>query len=316
MNKNKVKRVLFGRRGNDGLIFKMFMYILLIGISFIYLYPLLRMLATSLMNLEDLIDSTKVWVPSTFQFSNFTKAMKTLNFWDSLFDSLKVSIYPTIIALVSSALIGYGFATYDFPFKKLLMIILIASFLVPTIVTFRPNFVKFNEIQIKTGIKIIGTLKTYLFPAALGYGLRQTLFILIFYQFFKVIPKELIEAAEVDGASQLKIFIRIAIPMSLPAFLICGLYSFVWYWNETSLATLYFGGNYTTLSMAVASFRSLYNQLFPGGATVGNGAALESFNEGILFAGTLLSILPLLVIYFVCQRWFIEGVDKSGIAGN
>ncbi|NLG82898.1 MAG: carbohydrate ABC transporter permease [Bacilli bacterium] len=308
LNKQRLKRTLFGIYGNDGLVFKIVLYLLLIGISFIFLYPLLRMLASSFMNLEDLIDPTSIWIPKHFNLQNYVKSWYTLNAIPRLWDSLIVTLSPTICIIVSSSLIGYGFAKFTFPFKRILMGILVGMFLVPTILLAIPTYVIFREIH------LLNSLKAFNVPALLGFGLRQTIFILIFYQFFRQIPNELIEAAEVDGANTVRIFLTIAIPLSLPAFLICFLYSFVWYWNETSLATMYFGEKYTTLPMAVENFRATYELLYPSGS-VGLGAAHNIFNQGVLFAGIIISIIPLLIIYFVAQKWFIEGVDRSGIAG-
>lgn len=308
--KNKsFKKFLLGHRGESGFVGKFFMYLLLIGISFIFLYPILKMLAISFMGLEDLMDPSVIWIPTKFVGNNYAKASEVLNFWKSLGDSLKVGIWPTLCAVISSSLIGYGFAHYDFPLKKMWMGILIGVFLLPTMLMSIPTYVIFSKLN------MLGSLKSYIYPALTGFGLRQSVFILIFYQFFKVIPKELSESAEMDGASELGIFIRIAVPMSVPAFIICMLYSFVWYWNETVLATTYFKGSITTLQMALSNFEYVYRQTF-GGGSIGIGAAAESFNQGVLFAGTILTILPLLLLYAFTQKWFVESADRSGIAGD
>lgn len=311
MNRKKksIKKFLLGNRGESGFIGKFFMYLLLIGISFIFLYPILKMLSKSLMGLEDLMDPSVIWIPTKIVGKNYTKASEVLNFWKSFGDSLKVGIWPTLCAVISSALIGYGFAHFDFPLKKMWMAILVGIFLLPTMLMSIPTYVIFNRLG------FIGSLKSYIYPALTGFGLRQSVFILIFYQFFKVIPKELSESAEMDGASELGIFFRIAVPMSVPAFIICMLYSFVWYWNETLLATSYFSGNITTLQMALTNFEYTYTQLYPAGS-IGIGAAAESFNQGVLFAGTILTILPLLLLYAFTQKWFVESADRSGIAGD
>ena len=300
---------MLGHRGESGFIGKFFMYALLIGVSFIFLYPILKMLAMSFMGIEDLMDPTVIWIPSKIVSKNYSKASEVLNFWKSLGDSLKLSIWPTLCAVISSSLIGYGFAHFEFPGKKIWMGVLVGIFLLPTLLMSIPTYVIFSKLG------MIGNLKSYIYPALTGFGLRQSVFILIFYQFFKVIPKELSESAEMDGASELGIFIRIAIPMSIPAFIICTLYSFVWYWNETVLSTSYFQGSYTSLQMALSNFEHTYSELFPAGS-IGIGSAAESFNQGVLFAGTILTILPLLLLYAFTQKWFVESADRSGIAGD
>lgn len=307
--KINIKHFLFGKRGESGFLSKLFIYILLIGISFIFLYPILKMFVKSFMGLEDLMDPTVIWIPTSIAFKNYTKAFEILKYSERLKDSISVSLVPTICAVISSSIIGYGFARYEFKGKKIWMGILVAVFLLPTLLMSIPTYVIYNK------LKFIGTLKSYIYPSLTGFGLRQSVFILIFYQFFKVIPKELSESAEIDGASHLGTFFRIAVPMSIPAFIICTLYSFVWYWNETTLATAYFNGEYTTLQIALASFEHSYRELYPSGS-VGIGSASEAFNQGVLFAGTILTIMPLIVLYICTQKWFVESADRSGIAGD
>lgn len=314
--KAKLRKILFGRTGNDGLIFKIVLYTLLIGISFIFLYPLLSMFTKSLMTLEDLINTTISWIPRQVTLLNYANAFEWMNFWDTLWDSLQVSLIPTMATVLSSALIGYGFGRFQFPGKKVLMGIMIAMFLIPSVLTYIPTTVLYKDLSI-LGIRLnlMDSLKAFWVPALLGNGIRQTIFILIFYQFFRIIPDELFEAAEVDGSSTFRTFITIAIPMVAPAFLICGLYSFVWYWNETSLARLYFGSEYTTLPMSLDSFIAMYSSMYSQGHVTMDSVS-STYNIGVQYAMTLISILPLLVVYLFAQKWFVEGVDRSGIAGN
>lgn len=307
--KQKVKKLLWGSRGEGGIVRLTAMYALLAGISFIFLYPLLQMIANSFMSLEDLIDPTVIWLPSKLVFGNYQKAIEVLNYWKVLRVSITVALWPTIIGVASSAVIGYGFARHDFPGKKVWLFILVAVFLLPTLLMSIPTYVIYNE------LKMLESLKAYIYPALTGFGLRQSVFILIFYQFFRMVPSELCESAEVDGANSAQVFFKIAIPMVIPAFIICVLYSFVWYWNETTLAITYFKGKYTTLQIALSQFESIYRHLFPSG-NIGLGSANEMFNQGVLFAGTTLSILPLIILYIFTQRWFVESADRAGIAGE
>ena len=118
-DKKKFKRIMFGGLEGGGLLTKIFLYAILVGISFIFMYPLLKMIVTSFMGLEDLIDPTSIWIPSRLVFDNYSRAVEALHFWKALGDSLEVALFPTICAVISSSLIGYGFAHYEFPFKKL-----------------------------------------------------------------------------------------------------------------------------------------------------------------------------------------------------
>ncbi len=312
----KIRHLLMGRRGNDGLLFKIVLYILLIGISFIFLYPLLSMISMSLMTLEDLIDSTIAWIPRQVTFQNFVVAFKTINFKEAFAASLKVSIYPTLATVLSSALIGYGLARFKFPGRKIVLGIMLFMFLIPQILTYIPTTVLYNDLKLfGIDLNLMGSLRAFVIPALVGNGIRQTIFILIFYQFFRIIPQELYEAAMVDGSTVLRTFLTIAIPMAAPAFLICGLYSFVWYWNETTLARAYFAEQYTTLPMALEQFINYYRSLYGQGALTMD-TVNETYNLGVQFAMTLITIVPLLATYLFAQKWFVEGVDRSGIAGS
>jgi len=148
-----------------------------------------------------------------------------------------------------------------------------------------------------------------LLPGFFGQGLNQAIYILIFYQFFKTIPSALYESAEVDGAGQFRIFRSIALPLAIPSIVIVLLFSFVWYWNETFLTSL-FTGDSRTLPLLITKFRDSYSTLFPPGTP---GAEL---NEAVVLAANLISILPLLVIYFIGQKQFTESIDRTGITGE
>ena len=308
MNFTKAKKVLLGSRGEGGLLKKIMVYVLLVGISFIYLYPILRMLALSFMSLEDLNDSQVNWIPTSINWLNYSKAFQALSYMKSFGNSMLLSVVPTICILLSSSLVGYGLAKYRFRGRIFILLMCLVNFVLPTVLTSIPNYVLYNRLG------LLDTLWAYILPALLGFGLRESLFILIFFQFFRMIPHELYEAAEMDGCSEIKMFFIIAIPLSLMAFLICFLYSFVWYFNETTLAAMYFRENYTTLARALMRFDETYRTRFPSGSATG--AEANTFNQGVLFSGTLLSIIPLIIVYAFTQKWFIEGVDKSGLAGQ
>jgi multiple sugar transport system permease protein len=298
------RKFLFGMGENDGLIFKTAVYLLLIGIGFIYLYPLLFMLVNSFMSLDDLVNSMVKWIPTTLYTENYIKALKVLDYKNTLLQTLMVAGIPSILQTVSSSVIGYGFARFDFPLKKLWFVLMLATFIVPPQITMIPTYLMFKNYH------LLGSLQTFIYPAILGQGLKSALFIMIFYQFFKRLPIVLEEAAQIDGAGYLKMFYRIAVPTAGPAFIIVFLFSFVWYWNESYLSALYFGNSLTILPLELQKFTDSYDKIYPPGSP-GN-----QLNEAIKMSGTMLTIAPLLVVYFLLQRWFVEGVDRTGITGE
>jgi multiple sugar transport system permease protein len=123
-----------------------------------------------------------------------------------------------------------------------------------------------------------------------------------------MIPKALDEAAQIDGATRWMIYTKVAIPLSLPSYLTAFLFSFVWYWNETYIMRLFLGNGGETLLIRLYNFVSAYNAILGGGNNVAN--------EAIRMAATLLIIAPLVMAYFILQRLFIEGIDRSGITGE
>jgi multiple sugar transport system permease protein len=307
---DRVKRLLFGFNGEKGYLLKFITYTLLICIGFVYVYPLLYMFVTSIKSLDDLLDLSIKWLPSSFYIDNYKQAFSVMNLRESLKGSFIISLVPTVIQVAICGLVGYGFARFEFRFKKLFMALMIFSFVLPPQILMMPTYSLFSD------LKLIGSLNAYIIPAFLGQGLKSTIFILIFFQFFKQTPNSLYEAAEVDGASQWTCFFRIALPMAVPAVIVVFLFSFVWYWNETYLTTLYLtsrsgGDGLTTILLQLQQFEQNYASIYP---VTDNGP--NKLNEGIKMAGTVISLLPLLIVYFFLQKYFVESVDRTGITGE
>ncbi|TVP85663.1 MAG: carbohydrate ABC transporter permease [Acholeplasmataceae bacterium] len=299
---NKTRRLFWGLRFNDGLIFKTLIYTLLIGIGFVYVYPLLHMLTVSFKDLGDLLSPTVFYLPTKFYTENFRQSFLVLRYFPTLMTSLSVTLLPAVMQTIVASFIGYGFARFRFPLKKTLFAIVLITYIIPPQIVMIPRFVLFNNLGLLNSIWAI------IIPASFGQGLNSAIFILIFYQFYKMIPKSLDEAAQMDGANHLYIYFKIAIPLSIPSFVTSFLFSFVWYWNETYLSSLFLGTSVQTLQLRLLIFVSAYQDLFPGQAAM--------INEGIRMAATLLIILPMLIMYFILQRLFIEGIDRAGITGE
>lgn len=301
--KSKFRKKMFGMNFVDGLFYKIIIFSLLISFSYIYLYPILYLVTNSLMGSNDLINDGVKWIPTTIYFKNYAQAFKVLDIANSIGGTVWYVLKASILSTVSAAVIGYGFARFDFPFKKLLFVLMLVTFILPSQVTMT------SSISIMRNLGLISTQKSMLYPAMLGQGINGAIFILIFFQFFRTIPGVLIESAEVDGASEFKIFYRIVLPLAIPSIIVVFLFSFVWYWNETYLTSL-FTSDLLTLPLRINRFRASYSELFPPGSP---GAAL---NEGVVLAANMLVILPLLIIYFLGQRHFTESIDRTGITGE
>jgi multiple sugar transport system permease protein len=295
-------RLIFGMKFTDGLFYKLILYGLLIVIGFVYLYPLLHMLTYSFKSLQDLLDPTINVLPSSLYLDNYVNAFQVLEYGPLLLQTLSVTLIPAVLQTAVASLIGYGFARFQFPFKKIWFALLLATYMIPPQVTMIPRYVLFFNLG------ILETVFSIIIPALFGQGIASAIFVLIFYQFYLMIPKALDEAAQIDGATRWNIYTKVAIPLSLPSYLTAFLFSFVWYWNETYIMRLFLGNGGETLLIRLYNFVSAYNAILGGGN--------DYANEAIRMAATLLIIAPLVVAYFILQRLFIEGIDRSGITGE
>lgn len=309
------RKMLLGSAEKRGLLMGTVVYVLLITIAFIYLYPVLYMLSRSFMDKADLLDASAKWIPSALTLKNYSDAVATLDYWNSLAKNLILAVVPTICQVFIASITGYGFARYNFPLKKLWMGILILSFLLPTQTTAMPNYLLFSRLKL-----IDGTVKPFLITSMLGQGFKGVLCVLIFYNFHRQIPQSLVEAAEIDGCDHIKAYFRVAVPLSMAAIVVVTLFSFVWYWNETYMVRVYLGyGNtratgLTTLMLELQKFEDSYNVTFDARAS--SVTSTNRLNDAIKMAGTMLSIAPLMILYFFLQKQFVESVDKAGITGE
>lgn len=303
---NRIKNFFLGTRTRYGLIFNILLYLLLLAIGFVYLYPLLFMFVTSMKSPSDLLNPMVQWVPTEFFIGNYEKAFRVLDYPTTLLNSIMVSVIPSLITAAVCSLVGYGLACDRFFAKNLIFALILATFIIPAQNTVIPQMLTYKSLG------LLGNILSLILPAIFGQGYRSAIFILIFYQTFLSLPKVLEEAARLDGASDLKIFFQIALPAALPAFIISIIFSTVWYWNETYLTVIFLEGGIQTLPMQLSKFVQAYENLYPAGMV----NIFDRLNEAVKLSGTFLNILPLLLLYFVLQKWFVESIERSGITGE
>lgn len=286
------------------IVAKIAIYFLLICIGYVYLNPIFEMISKSIMTTEDLIDPSITWIAKHATFDNFAGAIKTLDIPTSLFGSIIFSGILAIGQTAVSATTGFALSRYTFKGRGIWFVMLILAFILPIPLLTVPRLMIFTSFKTMTGIQLIGTPIPQIVMAILGQGTYSTMLILIFYNFFNMIPKSLDEAAMIDGAGSIKVFYHVAIRLSAATILVVFLFSFVFNWNET----------YTTNTMLRSAV-----ELIPGQLTLYSnsaGGAETAVNEAQRMAATLLSILPLLILYALVQKQFIQGIENTGITGE
>jgi len=285
---------------------KLVLYFALISIGYAYLYPLLYMFTTSFMTVEDLVNPTVSWIPTRLTMENFIRSWNVLEGSKTLLNSVYLSAIPSILQALVTALIAYGLSRFNFPFKSLMLFLILATFLIPTQVTIVTKYMLFSR------LRLVGTPLVSFLPAVTGQGIRSAIFILLYYNFFNMLPKTFDEAAELDGANSFQIFYKIILPLSMPAIVTTFIFSLVWYWNETLLTGMLLGNEIKTLPLALRDFAARFALMFPAA----DGSAVNRINEGIRMSATLMTILPLLITYLVLQRQFVESLERTGITGE
>jgi multiple sugar transport system permease protein len=306
LNRDYLKGFFFGNRTGYGLVFNIILYVLLIAIGFVYLYPLLFMFVTSLKSPSDLLNPMVQWIPTEIFTGNYEKAFQVLDYPTKLASSILISFVPSIFQTIVCSLIGYGLARYRFWGKKLIFVLILATFIIPAQNTVIPQMLTYRSYG------LLGNIMSLILPAIMGQGYKSAIFILIFYQTFVSLPKVLEEAAKLDGASNLEIFLKIAVPAAVPSYIISIIFSTVWYWNETYLTVIFLEGGIQSLPMQLSKFVQAYENLYPPGTV----NIFDRLNEAVKLSGTFLNILPLLIMYFILQKWFVESVERTGIAGG
>jgi len=301
-SKQNVKHFLMGKNFNEGFIGKTLLYLLLMIIGFVYLYPIIKMFIYSIKDLSDLVNPTVEWIPTKIYLLNYRTSWIVLNYGKTFFISLLVTLIPALFQTITTSITGYALAKFKMKGKGLLFGAILMTYLIPSQVYMIPRFVLFDKLG------ILNTIWSIIFPATFGQGLSSAIFILIFYQFFRIQPVALDESAEIDGANAYQIFAKIGIPLALPAYLTAFLFSFVWYWNETYISSLFLDPNLYTLQLKLISFSTQFS--------LTQGISQQAVNEAIKYSATILIILPVLIVYVIMQKWFVEGIDRTGVTGE
>lgn len=284
------------------------LYVILTAFALMYLEPVLYMISMSFKSATDITDATAKWIPRNPTLVNMEYAFDAMKVWptflpdrslwenlmrSNLFVSIVTTFVPSLIQVYTCAIAGYAFARLNFPCKRLLFVLLLLSYIIPPQTVFMPMLSVFRTLG------VINSPLAFILPAVFGGGLKGSLFIIIYMQFFKKLPAQLEEAAYIDGASTYKIFYTVMLPLAKPAKITVFLFSMVWHWNETYLTGLFYTriGTLATALNAIELPENDYSRTL----------------MAVKMAAALIFVLPMLVIYLFTQRSFTEGIERTGI---
>lgn len=280
-------------------------FFIIFGLAFIILYPVIYMFSCSFRDSIDMNDPSVMWIPKHFTLDVIAETAEVMELPETLLNTFLLNIGCSAVQVMACAVTGYGFARFDFFGRKFFFGIVIMMIIVPPQIISLPLYSNFVHLGL-----INSKLSMYL-PALMGNGIRSGFMIFIFCQFFKGLPKEIEDSAYIDGCGRFRAFLSIMLPNTKSALLTVFLFSIVFYWNDYYISSLFFTDNQTVALMVKNLDSRLSVKLF------NSSAVKASPREQIVWleAGCLISVSPMLIMYTFLQRYFIEGIERSGIVG-
>ena len=293
-----------------------FRYVIVFGIAFYIVYPLILKTLYMFMDKQDMYDIMVLMIPKHFSLETVKLVVEEMNYFPTLLNTLVFSLLIAVIQAAVSLFVGYGFARFKFPLKKFWFAMVLLTLLITPQVIIAPLYMKFRFFNLsgffsaffqKSGINLINTIYPFLISAATCMGLRNGLFIYVIRQFFRGVPKELEEAALIDGANHMSTYFRIMLPNAKSLGITITLFAFVWQYTDIFYSSWYMpNANFLSVKLNM-----LTTNLF-GKTTL---AVNSAYSNLITATGTMLVMIPILIIYFVLQRQFTESIERSGIVG-
>lgn len=301
--------------GFTNLIMGIFRAIIIIGICYMILAPVFGIVANSFFSNKDAYDPMVYLIPKEGTLERYKMAIDILEYGPTMLRSLLYSLTLMLLQIFTCSMVGYGFARYNFPLKGLLFGCVVVMIVIPTHTIMLPLYMTFKQFDplglctliFGKPLSFMGSTTPMYIMTALGCGLRSGLYIYIFNQFFRGLPKEIEEAALVDGAGTWYTYFFIMLRNAVPSVITVAVFSMVWQYNDTFFAKLFLIPQDQSIGMRMASLiTNIANQFQIYDKTIQN---------LYLDAGIVLMLVPIVLIYVLLQKHFIEGVERSGIVG-
>lgn len=287
-----------------GLFWSIIRAILIIGLCFIILHPIINKISYSFMSEIDIYDKSVNLIPRHPTFSNIRDAIEIMNYWKTVLISVGFSGSNALLQTMACTFVGYGFARYNFKFKNLFFIFVIITMVIPPQTILISLYVNFRSMH------LLNSIIPFLLLSLTATGLKNGLYIFLMRQFFKGMPKELDDAALVDGCGSMRTFVSIMLPNATTMMATIFLFSFVWEWSDS----FYTGILWEDLSVMPHVLRLLEATASQtSNAAIGTSTLI--YRQLINNTGALLAVFPLLILFIFGQRLFVAGIERSGIVG-
>ena len=299
------------------LIWRIFRFLLLVGVSYVILYPFFSKIAASFMSAEDFVDVTVKLIPKYPTLDTYKAIIVDLKYFKALFNTALISLFCAVMQTFMSCVIGYGFAKFKFRGSGLLFACVIFTMIVPHSTVQLSMFMKFKYFDIFGIFELLGIGKGFIeltntyWPLAIlsfgGLAFKNGLYIFLMRQFFKGVPDELEESAYIDGSGIFKTFLTIILPLAGPMLITVFMFSFSWQWTDEFYVGMFFTKTKTYLlpNLVGQTPKSLDTQY----------AGQSLYEAAIQNTIGLMIISPLLVLYLIVQRYLVQGIERSGITG-
>ena len=288
---------------------------IIVGVCYVILSPVIGMFVNSISSDKDAYDPMVFCFPKQPTLEKYQRVILRMDYWPTITKNIIYVLALTVVQVFVCSMVGYGFARFEFPFKKLLFGCVVVTIVLPVHTIMLPLYVTFRNFDplglmtvIKGGaVNLMSTPWPMFILSFLGCGLRAGLYIYIFNQFFRGLPKEIEEAAFVDGAGMWYTYFNIMLKNASPAVITVTVFSLVWQFNDTFYSNLFLVSENIVISKKIATLQSVI---------ANEDKILDiTIQQFHLHAGIILILLPIVLIYLLLQRYFIEGVERSGIVG-
>lgn len=266
--------------------------VIILGISYMILYPFFTKIVVAFSSTADITDNTVMYIPRQGSTYFIERASMRMDYWASFFTTAGLSLVVAVLQLIVASVTGYGFARFKFKGRELLFVLVLLTLMIPSQSIQLPLFIQFSK------MRILNTILPLTILSAVGLGLKSGLYIYLMRQFFRGLPKELENSAYIDGAGFLRTFVSIMLPNAMNMMITVFLFAFTWQWTDT-----------TYNSMFMPNMNLLANMATNVAQGLEDAQQIAAIND----TACLLIIFPLLIVFLFAQRYFIQSIERSGL---